>query len=418
MSANYNYVTDTGIISADTQDILLDVQAEWKSALGQNLDVDSSTPQGTLIQSEAVARASVMKTSAELANQINPNYSMGVFLDAICALLDISRGENKSTIGQGVIAKGDPNRVIPFGTRVSTSDGSVFTVLSNATIGNNRQVSITIVSTGFGPIELPVGQLNILDQVIGLASIEVTSQSTVVLGRVQLNDPQLKAKRELQLFNQGVGSTGAIQAKALTVNNVQSVKVVENNTGAPGVVNGIEFTLPSAMYVCVAGSANTQEVAEALYAAHGGGCPWDYGATGSGNPVNPPDGVTVIDPYSNMPYKVKFCTAILFDTYIKITVARGSSAASDVGVQNAIIAYANGDQSGEQGFVTGASVSAFEIAGAVCRVFPGAYVRSCLVAAVPEGSTIPPDSQFSLEVPMKPYQKAQTQLGFIIVTME
>ena len=418
MTANYNYVIDTGIISADTQDLLADVQSEWKNALGQSLDVDASTPQGTLIQGEAVARASVMKTAAEVANQINPNYSMGTFLDAVCAFLDISRGENKSTIGQGVLAKGDPDRVIPFGTRFSTPDGSIFTLAANATIGSNRQANLTIVSTSFGPIQLPIGQLKILDQVIGLASVEVTSQTTVVLGRVQLADPQLKAKRELQLFNQGVGSTGAIQAKVLNVNNVQSVKVVENNTGATGVVNGITFTLPSAMYVCVAGNANTQEVADALYAAHGASCPWDYGATGNGNPVNAPDGVTVIDPYSNLSYKVKFTTAILFDTYIKITVQRGTSAASYVGVQNAIINYATGNQAGEQGFVVGASVSAFEIAGAVCRVFPGSYVKSCSVAAVSEGASMPPGSQFALEVPMKPYQKAQTQLGFIIVTME
>ncbi|QBQ72359.1 baseplate protein [Serratia phage MTx] len=418
MTANYNYIIDTGIVSADTQDILTDVQNEWKDALGQDLDVDASTPQGTLIQSEAVARASVMKNDAELANQINPNYSMGTFLDGICALMDISRGENKSTVGLGVIAKGDPKRVIPFGTRVSTPDGSIFIVNANFTIQDNRQASISLISVGFGPVALPVGQLTILDQVIGLASIEVTSTTTVTLGRIQLNDPQLKAKRELQLFNQGVGCTGAIRAKALSVNNVQSVMVVENNTGAPGVVNGVDFTLPSAMYVCVAGNPDIQEMADALYAAHGGGCPWDYGAAGNGNPVNAPDGVTVIDPYSKLPYKVKFTTSIKFDIYIKITVQRGSSAASDVGVQNAIIAYATGNQAGEQGFVTGASISAFEIAGAVCRVFPGAYVKSCQVAAVAEGGSIPPDSQFSLEVPMLPYQQGTTQLGFIIVTME
>jgi len=55
--ALYTYVTTTGVIIPDTADIKAVVQAEWKAALGDNLDVSDSSPQGVLIAAETASRA-------------------------------------------------------------------------------------------------------------------------------------------------------------------------------------------------------------------------------------------------------------------------------------------------------------------------------------------------------------------------
>jgi hypothetical protein len=139
----------------------------------------------------------------------------------------------------------------------------------------------------------------------------------------------------------------------------------------------------------VDGTATNAAVAQALYNAHNGGCPWDFG-TSSGVAVNSPNGVAAIDPATGLIYNAKFTNPALYDCYINITVHQANSVSSpSPAVQNAIVNYATGQEQNESGFVIGANVSAFEAAGAVARQLPGIYVKACSVACVPHGSAAP-----------------------------
>lgn len=385
----YKYITDTGAIVADTATLLTEVQNEYKVALGASLDLAASTPQGTLITGETLARTEVMRNNAELANMINPNLAYGAFLDAVAYFLGISRGSDQSTVGTDIEITGDNLTVIPAGSRVSTADNDVFVTVDPVTIDFTGTALVAIRSQEFGEIPLPVGPLSIIDGTIGWGTAEVTLASSVVLGSLAMKDPQFKNFRTQTLFNQGIGSSGAISAAALAVPNVTSVKVVENNTGAIGVVNGVDFTLPNAMWVCIAGTASHLDIANALYAAHSAGCPWDYG-TASGTPVGSPDGIAVQDPYTDLFYRVKWTNPILYDCYVNISVAQATSVTSpEPAVQAAIMAYVNGELQGEPGFVISANVSAFELAGAVSRQLPGLYTKNCAVCVLPAGSPPP-----------------------------
>lgn len=417
--AAYDFIIDTGTVVTDTASILSDVQGEFQNALGATINLASSTPQGTLIAAETIARTGVMKNNADVANTINPDLSYGTFLDAICNLLGITRGSNQSTVGQGALLTGNANTSIAAGSRVQTANGDIFSLVSAVTIPIGGSIRANIQSQAFGNIPLPVGTLTILDGTIGWATAAVDGTTTVVPGTIALSDPQLKIKRNQQLAMQGVGSSGAIAAAITQVSNVTSAMVVENNTGAAGSVNGITFTLGNAIWVCVAGNPDQSEVAAALYAAHQGGCPWDFGGAGMGNPVNSPTGVTTNDPVTGLPYIVKWTKPIMFDVYVNITVHQNQSVSSPVqAVQNAIMNYVNGLEQGEPGLVIGADVSAFEMAGAVARQLPGMYVKNCAIAAVLAGSAAPSyPSGYSLEVVLNPYQQGQLAIGNITVTL-
>jgi len=411
----YSYITDTGIVSADTADILDVVQREWRASLGQKLNVAAATPQGTMIAGEAIARTSTMKTNVELANQMNPQFSYGPFLDANCAFLGIERGSNKSTKVTAAESVGDPATRIQKGSRVQSPGGEVFITTEDIEIGVTGVAATNLVSVAFGDIPVEVGDMRIVDGTIGWGAVTILSTSTITPGVLALTNAQLKNQRSRRLASLGRSGTEAVWAEVLAVDNVSSVKVVENNTGAVGTVQGVQFTLPGAAWVCVAGTPNQQAVADALYAAHMMSCPWDYG-TNAGVPVNPPNGVAVVDPITGLTYSVKWTTPFQFDTYIKATIANGTSAASPIqGVGNAIINYANGNIEGEEGFVVGASVSGYELAGAVSRTLPGLYVRSILVACVPAGSAPPAAGAYTSEFIMSPFGQANIAIGNIQV---
>lgn len=85
--ADYQFITSQGVIVPDTSTLRDDVENEYRSVFGQDLDVNPETPQGALITMEVENRDSVARNNAELANQINPDLAGGIFLDAIWALM-------------------------------------------------------------------------------------------------------------------------------------------------------------------------------------------------------------------------------------------------------------------------------------------------------------------------------------------
>jgi Baseplate J-like protein len=417
MTAVYNYITDTGTIVDDTADLKSDVEAEWVASLGTGLDLAANTLQGTLIAAETLARTNVMKNNADLANVFNPNLSYGTFLDAICALTGMTRGQDTYTSASGVSITGTPSTTIPAGARVQTTNADIFVISTAIVIGTDGTTTATIESAEVGPFPVPIGNLTIIDGVIGWGAAVVVSGSIVTPGTLALTDPQLKNARIQRLASLGVGSSAAVVAAVAGVPGVTSVQVVENNTGAAGAVNGVTFTLPNALWVCVAGYATPTQVAQALYNAHSGGCPWDYGGAGMGTPVQGPNGVAAIDPSTGLTYNVKYTTPILLDCYVNITVHQGASASSPVqAVQNAIFSYASGNEEGEAGLVVGADVSAYEMAGAVARQLPGMYIKACSIAVVAHGAASPAyPGGYSQEVIINNFQQAVLVIGNITV---
>ena len=412
-TASYNYILDTGTVQADTAALLAQVQQEWITALGANLNTDASTSQGTLIATEVLARTSVMKNNAEMANMINPNLANGVYLDAICAFLGIGRGANSSTIAYGVPITGNAQTSIAAGSRVQSPNGDIFSIQTTTIIPSGGSTTVVLVSQAYGNIAVPTGTWEILDGTEGWGGVSVTSGVSVTPGSVQMTDGQLKNVRNQRLAAQGTGSSAAVQAAVLGVANVTSCQVVENNTGQTATpVNGITFTLPNAIWVCVAGAPVQAELAAALYAAHQAGCPWDAGATGMGTPVT----TAVTDPSTGKTYNTTNTTPILYDGYVQITVAQNGSVSSPQNaVQNAIVNYATGQEQGEPGLIVGASLSCWEIGGAVCRQLPGMYVKSCQIAAVPHGNAAP--TTFENEFVAAPYQQILLPIGNIVVTL-
>jgi len=416
--SGYNYITDTGAISPDTETVLMEVQKEWTDNFGTSLDLGSSTPQGTMITAEVIARTGVIKNNSELANQINPNLAYGTFLDSIAALMGITRGKNASTVARNVTFTGNSATNIPAGSRLQTTAGDIFTTITPITIPVSGTVTADIRSVEFGVIPIASPSLRIMDGTIGWGGAMTTGATVIVNGTLALQDPQLKTARNQQLATQGVGSSAAIRAAVMKVDNVTSCQVIENNTGAAGVIAGVNFVLPNAMWVCVAGAPNAAAVAAALYEAHHGGCPWDYG-TASGTPVSSPLGVPTIDPATGVSYYTKWTIPTLYDCYVNITVKQSSSVAAPApAIQRAIMNYVSGLEDGEPGLVVGASVSSFEMGGAVARQLPGLYIKDVRVAAVLTGSSPPAfPAGYSAEVVLKPFEMAILLINNITVTV-
>ena len=102
----YDYVVAEGVVVPKTSEILADIQQKWLEIF-PSMNLDSSTPQGRIIELLAQLRKEELGLVALLSNQINPQYATGERLDAIAGLFYVKRrGESYTTVN--AVLKGKP----------------------------------------------------------------------------------------------------------------------------------------------------------------------------------------------------------------------------------------------------------------------------------------------------------------------
>ena len=363
----YDYITSSGTVVPDTSTLLVEVQNEFKAALGADLVTDPSTPQGALIVAETLARTGVVGNNAALANQINPNLAGGVFLDAIWALTGGQRIAATRSVVPGVEVSGLPGVVIPAGSQASIADGTLFESVSGVVLDLTGAGVVDFQAVETGPIAVNPGALNqIVTAVLGWDSVNNPTAAT--LGRNQESDLAARQRRRNTLSLQNVALPAAITSALYDTPNVRSLTFRENPTNTALTIDGVAM-LPNSIFVCVDGGTD-QAVAETLLANKSLGCNWN------GSTV-----VNVTDSASRQVYAVRFSRPSAVNVQARLYV-RNLGALSDItsSVKSAVVDYAAGLIEGEPGFTVGSSVSAFELAGAVTRQVSGVYVQKCEVS--------------------------------------
>lgn len=409
MSTPYNYITETGVIVADTSDVLTEVQSEWQQAFGAGLDVDSSTPQGVMINAETATRVAVSQANAKLANQINPNLASGIFLDALCALLGLFRAAATATQVTNVTLTGIINTPIPAGSRVTLGPGgAVFTLQTGVVLSDNGSGGGigygTFVCSVTGPVACASGALNTpFDTVLGWETVtnnqSGTPASVTTLGTLQQSDASLRALRNNTLALQGISTPQAQVSNLYAIPGVTSVAYLENVTSAPLTINGVTLAAHS-IWACVDGSATALEIATSLLKNKTDGAGW-----------NGAQSVAVLEPASGQTYTVMFDVPTYVFIYGAMTIRQGTYGGTlQADAAQAVADYFVGNVDGFTAIGIGQSVSPFEIAAAVVSACPGCIVMGCSIGTAP-GALNPAD----ITVTQK--QRAQTNNTAFIITV-
>ena len=373
----YQYIEATGVIVTDTSEILSEIEGEYTSAISADLNTAASTPQGVLINAEALVRAEVVANNAAVANQINPNIAGGIFLESICAITGVDPPAATNTIVPGVSVTGVPRTSIPAGAQAKTATGDIFQMTETVVLDATGNGTVDFEATETGPVPCAVGALSvagggsIVSGVLGWETVNNTVAGT--LGLEPPTDAQLRALRNQALALQGSSLAEAITSALAVVPGFRSKSFRENIEWFDQTIDGI-FLKKNSIWACVDGGADT-DIATALLAAKSGGCNWN-GSTAVG----------VIDPYSGQTFNVLFDRPTSIGVRVKATVRLPSSAVTSEDVTAAILAYAAGQISGQDGFVTGGAASPFEIAGAIMASIPNIFVPKVEIGLAPAGA--------------------------------
>ncbi len=248
----YELIDSTGVIVPDTTEIQAEVQQEYINAFGSDLNVTApNTPQGLLINVETLARVAVANNNATLANQINPNFAGGVFLDALMALTGSQRIPATFTRVFATIT-GVEGTVIPAGSEAS-SNGESFQTLQNVTIpigGSITEILFQAVNSGAVPCDSST-LTQIVSPVIGWETV-TNPDAAFLLGAPTQSDQQAKIYRTNTLALQGTAEAQAIISAILDVNQgaAKSVKFLENISPDTQTIDSVSMVGHS-IYACV-----------------------------------------------------------------------------------------------------------------------------------------------------------------------
>lgn len=173
---SYNFVLTSGVIVADTSNVLATVETVWQDAFGKALSVEASTPQGRIIEMTTLERKNITNILAFMANQINPNYSTGEYLDAIAGFFDIQRQSETFTTVRFVQMTGRP---------LTYSTGSItFTAQPSAgdtILVNNAEYKFgTNVAIGASTTATATNLANAINADTATILVSATSSSNVV----------------------------------------------------------------------------------------------------------------------------------------------------------------------------------------------------------------------------------------------
>lgn len=367
----YIYTDNTGVISTvDASVIQAGVEQEYKDTFGQDLNVDPSTPQGMLITIETLSRIAVADNNANVANQINPNLSGGVFLDALLQLTGAQRLLSSPSLVDCTLT-GVTGTIIAAGSQISTADGlTTFELVTTTTIPVGGTISgVQFQSVDNGQIVAEANSLTlIVSNILGWET--VTNPSAATLGSVTQSDTEARIQRTNTLGAQGNSIATNVISNLYLLPGVppSGVSFQENVLSIAQTINQI-LMVPHSLYTCVGGSSTDLAVATTIQNSKAAGCSYNNGL---GIPKNIP--VTV--PLSNQVINVLFDRPSLVTISINVTVHAFTTVQDIVtSVKSAIISYANGEVQGQPGFAVGQAVSPFVIAGAIMQQIPGIFVQ-------------------------------------------
>jgi len=366
----YTYIESTGVITVDTSEILDDVTTEFQESLGSDINTDSSSPEGRMIDAEAGARSAVAAALAEVSNQINPNYAGGVFLDAIYALMGGERDQAEQSTVTCTLT-GVSGTIVSAGSYVEDTEGQQWELVDETTIPSTGSVDASFRSVEYGAISADAGTITkISTAVVGWET--VTNASAAVEGKEEQSDVSTRYQRKVEIGKNSRSNSYSVIAAVSALEGVDSLVYRENYKDAEQTIDGVAVASHTS-YLCVDGGVGS-EIAEAYYVAKAG-C---GGFTGDVSE-------TYEDPNSGQIITVKYSTPDYVPLYINVTLSSSSSSDASTDTVDAVVAYAAGEVDGYDGFRIASDVSPFDIAAAINAEVSGAFVRSVSIST--DGTT-------------------------------
>lgn len=222
----YPRIATDGITIQSFQDIYDELEAGYKSIYGQDINLDSDSPDGQRVGIEAQARLDLQSYALALYNQLDPDFAVGEALNRLVKFTGITRNPAKRSTATVTIVT-DRNITLESGYIVSDTIGQnwITTTENTLTAGSN---TTSLVSELFGAYEAEAGTITEPVTVI-LGIISVTNPSAATVGEDEETDEALRIRRNNSLIVPQTSTVGGMYTALANLQDVTRVKIYEND---------------------------------------------------------------------------------------------------------------------------------------------------------------------------------------------
>lgn len=263
----------TGLTIEPKLQIVADLVAALKAIYGVDINVDSNSPDGQLINIFAQADADLLELLQDAYNSCAVLTSYGVRLDQLVALNGLQRKQGTYTSAQVSVTATqaltlpglDQALVTPF--TVADNAGNQFQLVTSHSFGSAGSSTLTFRAVDIGEVQTAANTItNIITSTLGISSVNNPSVTSDIIGVDEESDAQLKIRHDRSLDLAATGPADSVEAALHNIADVVDAYVVENNTGAP--VSGI----PAHSIWVIVNGGTSAEIAGAIYAKKSPGC--------------------------------------------------------------------------------------------------------------------------------------------------
>ena len=356
--SSFTYDISKGLILINPDNVLEEYNQLFRDIYGDDFVTDPSTQQGKFIAIFADEAIKNGGQNIEIANQLNPNYSTGVWLDATANRFFLSRSP---AISSRVVLKcqGVPGTIINAGSLVADDSNINWRLVDDAQIQVNGLVEAIFECTQSGAIGAGVNKINnIKTAVLGWET--ATNEKEPSLGQEQQSDLSLSNERIQALGNQSISTTEALRAALSRIEGVETgdFSFRANNENTPQTIDGIAMN-GNSVFICVDGGTEI-DVATAIKSAIQDGASYNSQITGMVTEV-------VTDPISGQQEPISFKRSTKKEISVRISVQLGSANVDGDSIKEAVINYFQGKVENYPGITINKSVYPQTIGAAVTK---------------------------------------------------
>ena len=290
-----NYIDRDGIHTQTVTEIRDSLVSGYKGIYGDDISVDSDTPDGQRINIEAQAKADTLDFSKQVYNCFDVDTVIGTAQDRLYKINNVYR-QNADysfvvvnvTIDRPVTLQGlDSDVDNPNGTGYIVSDeiGTNAILVNSVTLTNAGTYSLDFRAEKLGAVDFAANTLTKMVTVIAGVTGVVNLAKQYITGNTQETDAQFRIRRNRSTAISAQGFFDALEGQLLSIPNVTAAVVYENT---PDEHNIPQSNLDSAIWCIVEGGLNS-DIAKIIYANRTMGCAMVGSTTGT---VTRPDGTT------------------------------------------------------------------------------------------------------------------------------
>lgn len=272
-----NIIDKNGITVQSINEITESLKTAYKAIYGNDIVLDSDTPDGQRIGIEAQAKADILDLAVQIYNSHDVDYVIGRSQDILYKLNNIYRKSAKYSFVQVNITVNAPVNLQGLDADINNPDGIAYTV-SNS---NNDQFlltnSVSLTSAGtyllefrakdFGALTVSPNTINVLVTVIAGVVSANNPAIQYITGTSEETDAEFRLRRSKSTALNGKGFYDSLLAQLQSIDNVKTAIIYENDTN----MTNSDGSLPHTIWCIVEGGLDA-EIAAAIYANKTFGC--------------------------------------------------------------------------------------------------------------------------------------------------